>query len=144
MSFLFVFPALKTSAAFKITSQPDEHYNCIAWSVGDMKNWWWPNRGFSTNYWPEGIPAEETIEAFSSAFRSKGYDECESVELEDNLEKIALYARSGAPKHAARQLENGFWTSKLGKGEDIQHELADLEGDFYGRVVRIFCRVRKE
>jgi hypothetical protein len=38
-------------------------------------------------------------------------------------------------------LANGRWTNKLGKAEDIEHELRDLEGDFYGTVVLVMQRV---
>jgi hypothetical protein len=41
----------------------------------------------------------------------------------------------GAPKHAARQLPNGNWTSKMGRFEDIQHfELSSIGGPFYGEA----------
>lgn len=46
------------------------------------------------------------------------------------------------PKHAARQLASGRWTSKLGKLEDIDHALHDLEGMLYGAVVLFMKRPR--
>jgi len=141
MSLLLEFPALRTSKAFRITSPPAKEYNCIAWSAQDIDSWWWPDR-MLTAYWPAEIPREETLLAFSSAFRIIGYEECASAELEEGIQKIALYARDGTPTHAARQLANGHWTSKLGRAEDIQHELADLEGPTYGRVVKLFRRPR--
>jgi hypothetical protein len=62
-------------------------------------------------------------------------------EIQPGLEKIALFAdANGLPTHAARQLANGRWTSKLGKAEDIEHELRDLEGNFYGSVVLVMAR----
>ena len=42
--------------------------------------------------------------------------------LQDGYEKIAIYALDGEPTHAARQLDTGRWTSKLGKHEDIEHD----------------------
>jgi hypothetical protein len=40
--------------------------------------------------------------------------------------------------HAARQLDNGKWTSKLGQLEDIEHEsLEALSGAVYGSVVQV-------
>jgi hypothetical protein len=47
----------------------------------------------------------------------------------------------GTPSHAARQLRDGTWTSKLGMSEDIQHALEDLTGEVYGSVVHILKRV---
>ncbi|TAF36353.1 MAG: hypothetical protein EAZ69_10585 [Oscillatoriales cyanobacterium] len=47
---------------------------------------------------------------------------------------------NGIPTHAARQLANGKWTSKLGWLEDIEHELDGLTGDRYGVVGQILKR----
>jgi len=44
------------------------------------------------------------------------------------------------PTHAARQLENGRWTSKLGELEDIEHDLHHLASGAYGAVVQILKR----
>jgi hypothetical protein len=44
------------------------------------------------------------------------------------------------PKHAARQLPSGRWTSKLGPMEDIEHALHDLTGMAYGSVVLVMKR----
>jgi hypothetical protein len=142
MSLLSEFPALRTSQAFRITSPPARDYNCIAWAAQAGNAWWWPDP-MLTAYWPPEIPREETLTAFSSAFRTLGYEECDSADLEEGIQKIALFARGGTPTHAARQLANGRWTSKLGNGEDIQHELRDVEGPLYGRVVKLFHRPRR-
>jgi len=42
--------------------------------------------------------------------------------------------------HAARQLPEGRWTSKLGELEDIEHALHDLTGTVYGSVVLVMKR----
>lgn len=43
--------------------------------------------------------------------------------------------------HAARRLENGHWTSKLGQWEDIEHDdLASIEGGEYGCVAAFLER----
>jgi hypothetical protein len=74
------------------------------------------------------------------AYETIGYSICEDGELEEGFEKIALYATSdGEVTHAARQLSNGRWTSKLGRWEDIEHELAGLVCEMYGSV-RQFLR----
>jgi hypothetical protein len=43
-------------------------------------------------------------------------------------------ATDGEPTHAARQLPNGKWTSKLGRWQDIEYELDGLVGKMYGTV----------
>ncbi|MCI0701929.1 MAG: hypothetical protein L0241_12680 [Planctomycetia bacterium] len=46
---------------------------------------------------------------------------CETGEVETGGEKIALYALASVPTHAARQLPDGKWTSKLGRGPLVRH-----------------------
>ena len=70
-----------------------------------------------------------------------GYTPCDGDVLEVGQVRIALYATTtGTPTHAARQLPDGRWTSKLGRWEDIEHRLPDLEGESYGAVVQIMKR----
>ena len=137
------FPQLVQGNHFE-TSPVDGNYNCIAWAASDPSNWWWPSED---GYWPDFAPREETIEAFIAAFQGLGYIACESGDLELGFEKIALYAiRSGGtlePTHAARQLPNGKWTSKLGPLEDISHDTVDcVNGPVYGSVCRYLKRLR--
>ena len=67
------------------------------------------------------------------AYETRGFFVCETADVEDDLEKIAIYTTSdGKPQHVARQLLNGLWTSKLGRLEDIEHQLSGLEGKLYG------------
>jgi hypothetical protein len=48
----------------------------------------------------------------------------------------------GIPAHAARQLDNGKWTSQLGKAEDVEHDSLMLPILNYGQPV-LFLRRRK-
>jgi hypothetical protein len=93
------------------------------------------------NYWPEGALLEETLAAYIQAYQTLGYEICDADLLETGYQKIALYIDPrGIPTHAARQLPNGKWTSKLGWLEDIEHELDGLVGDRYGVVGQILKR----
>ncbi len=49
-------------------------------------------------------------------------------------------ATDGELTRAARQLPNGKWTSKLGRWQDIEHELDGLVGEMYGTVKQILKR----
>ncbi len=110
-------------------------------AAGDTKNWWWPGPNIKKEYWPPGVLRQVTLAAFQEAFASIGYVVCEGEELEAGFEKVAVFADlQGEPTHAARQLANGRWTSKLGKAEDIEHKLHDLMGTTYGKVVLILKR----
>ena len=127
------------SQRLRRTSPPDNRYNCIAWAAEDASRWWWCE---GHAYWPPSAPKECTIPAFIEAFAVLGYEECGDGRLEPGFKKIAIYASGGRPKHAARQLATGAWTSKLGRDVDVQHDLADLEGFDYGSVVKFMRKKR--
>lgn len=134
-----VFPRLR-GADYRVTSPPDDVYNCIAWAAGATDGWWWPV-GAEKTHCLDSVPRETTVEAFREAFATFGYAVGADEELEPHFEKIALFANDErVPTHAARQLPDGRWTSKLGKNEDIEHALHDLEGTTYGSVVEIMKR----
>jgi hypothetical protein len=133
-----MFPGLR-GQAYQIKSPRDLKYNCIAFAAGDIHNWWWPDLA-EEDTWPAGVARAETVEAFRDAFATLGYVVCDDDRLESGYEKVALFALAGAPKHAARQLLNGRWTSKLGPREDIEHALHDLTGMVYGSVVLLMKR----
>ena len=92
-------------------------------------------------YWPKGVPREVTLEAFIAAYASLGYEACSGGDMEPGFEKIAIYTKpAGTPAHAARQLQNGRWSSKLGDEEDIEHDLSGLECPRYGEVRQFMKR----
>lgn len=133
------FPGLRTTS-FQITSLQDQYYNCIAWSFGDDLRWWWPDP-LGQYYWPPEARREESLEAFVEAYRLvSGFEVCSSSESEPDHEKIAIFSKGGKPTHAARQLQNGNWTSKLGELEDIEHQLGALERSSYGQIAIILRR----
>jgi hypothetical protein len=133
------FPGL-VPGSYRITSQFDKRYNCIAWSVRDTTQWLWPVPAGSSD-WPAEVPREWSLGAFQALYEWYGFATCTSEDFEAGFEKVALFATpDGLPSHGARQLPSGRWTSKPGKGEDIGHDLRAVEGDLYGRVVRLFQR----
>jgi len=137
------FPNLRRDD-FKITSPTDVNYNCIAWAGGDTKNWWQPS-GAKYYVWLRDDKSE-SLENYIENFKLLGYsEETESRDYEPEFEKVALYIDAdGLPSHAAKQKDNGFWTSKLGWSEDIEHRTLEcLEGDDYGVVKVILKRRRK-
>jgi hypothetical protein len=128
------FPGLN-HAPFQITSDPDVKYNCIAWAAGENNRWWEP---ILFQYWPAGVPRESKLGAYIRAYETRGFIAAQDATLESGFLKAAIYTsdgtHTGTPKHAARQLPSGKWTSKLGKFVDIEHTLGGLEGDVYGKV----------
>jgi hypothetical protein len=131
-----LFPGLR-GTNYEITSPSTANYNCIAWAANDVSKMWWPG----VYYWPDGMPPEDSTEAFVRTFCDCfGYERCERGDLEIEYEKLAIYADGGRTKHMARQLIDGRWTSKLGSERDISHVLSGLEGADYGNVVQFLRR----
>lgn len=127
-------------------SPADTTYNCIGWAIDpDNPQNWWPKKNFK---WPKNLLRVETIENFIRAFEIKGYVVCDDGAIEEGFEKIVLYSINEygreIPKHAARQLPNGKWTSKIGACEDIKHFTPeDVEGLAYGKKYKFMKRPRK-
>lgn len=122
------------------TSDETRDYNCIAWAMGDNQKWWWPVP-IGQAAWPKGIPRQETIDAFARAFATRGFLPTTDGTLLPQTEKVALYTKDHVPTHAARQLPNGHWTSKIGQFWDVEHALGALEGPEYGRATHFFARL---
>jgi hypothetical protein len=122
----------------EITSLSTPRYNRIAWAAEDDARFWWPDVD-DVAYWPPHVPRVEAIEAFADAFRTIGYLPCDDGEFEPGYQRVALYALHGIPTHAARQLPDGRWSSKLGRSEDITHTIDALDGPLYGAIV-LFLR----
>jgi hypothetical protein len=137
---LALFPRLRVDS-LRVTSTNDPVYNCVAWAAGVTDDWWWPLENPADAYWPASAPRVRTLEAFHAAFATLGYVLCQGESLEPEYEKVALFADDlDRPTHVARQLPSGRWTSKLGRAEDVEHDLHDLEGELYGRVVLLMQR----
>ena len=112
-----------------ITSPIDFLYNCIAWAVHDTTRWWEPDP-MNLHYWPAGVPRRYTIDAYTKAYETLGYEICDNPNVEANYEKIALYKNSSDfPTHASRQKSIDQWTSKLGQSFDVEHSFFDTWDD---------------
>ena len=127
---------------FAITSPADGRYNCIAWAVNDTRKWW---QSDADHYWPTESLIGDDIELYVAMFRSLGYEECDSQDLEDGIEKIAIYSGSTGFSHVTRQLPNGNWTSKLGESVDIEHRspedlISYRQTTAYGRIHMVLQR----
>lgn len=130
-----MFPNLSVSG-YRITSPVSLEYNCVAWALGITNQWWSHDR-----IWLDSVPRSPETSALTQLFEAFGYSVCDSPDSEPGYDKVALYARDGEWQHAARQLENGQWTSKLGPFEDITHPSPeDVAGELYGDV---YCIMRR-
>jgi hypothetical protein len=128
-------PGLVGSGSNK-SSEWSSSYNCFAFALGENSRWVQatPALGFKTS-WPAAVARQETVAAYKLVFALRGYDQCKDAALEADYEKVALYVDvHGRPQHAARQLPDGRWTSKMGQDIDIEHpDVAILDDKTYGR-----------
>lgn len=145
---LELFPKLQSDAAFEITSPETDCYNCIAWACERNDLWIWPPLpGIppeENEYWPDGIPENIDVSSFVKVFQSFGFEQCENDKYEEGFTKVALYvyADSTTCSHAARQMRDGTWTSKLGTSNDIKHSKPQsISGPFYGNV---YCFMKRK
>jgi hypothetical protein len=128
-----------------VESDRDGGYNCIAFAAGITTIKWWPIF-HKDAYWPADVPYSETVDAFVRAFGTLGYVECQDGSFVLGVEKIAIYSRDGTragrPTHAARQVDEKSWASKLGNDYDIHHRERVVSGGGYGEIAVFMQRPR--
>jgi hypothetical protein len=139
-----IFPNL-AAAGYIPKSEKSAVYNCIAYAAGDETRRWAGYRELDY-YWPEGAQEGHSLDALMSAFQALGYSMCETEALESDFEKVALYVdKEGLWTHAAKQCDDGQWTSKLGNLEDIIHRALEAvtgPDPAYGEVAGYMKRKR--
>lgn len=135
------FPLAKQEG-YQITSPETPSYNCIAWTIGRNDKWMWPHPDY---FWPTNLSYSAKLSVFIKLYESYGYIICKDEKYEKGFEKIAIYVTENTDivTHAARQLESGKWTSKLGNYKDIKHTLEGLTNSSYGKVAAIVKRLSK-
>ena len=149
--FYWDFPLIEQEG-YEITSKKDDTFNCISWAIDDIDYRWWPKTppellGYR---WRNDAPNEPTLAAFIKLFTLFGYasTELNDIGLEEGIEKVAIYGRDDVPEHAAWQLPNGKWSSKIGRNKDVSHStlMALTDGpnrkSIYGIVLAVLRRER--
>jgi len=82
------FPNL-TPQNHRVTSPASPDYNCIAWALEDVENWWQPGRHWLPADWPGD---DAGIGALEQLFVRMGYVACAmDARLEAGSVKVALY-----------------------------------------------------
>jgi hypothetical protein len=129
---------------YEVSSPHAPGYNCIAHAAGDMSRWWEPVPFPVPGYcWPDGVVKGSDLRALKECFEAIGFEPCLDGTLEKGVVKVALFHDDdGHWTHAARQVEDGRWTSKLGVDVDIHHQTPEcVSGPEYG-TVGMFMRKR--
>jgi hypothetical protein len=57
--------------------------------------------------------------------------------------KVALYTKDGIPTHASIQIDDTWWESKIGSLGIIRRDLFEIEDNTYGRVSRIYKKLKE-
>ena len=114
---------------------PSYEFNCIAWAFGDCSRWYWPDNN-SNSFWPKTIPRANTLDNFIELFRLRKFELCDDGSFENGYIKIAIFCNSNGVTHAARQLPNGLWSSKLGPFFSVLHTIESISNGEYGDVTR--------
>jgi type VI secretion system secreted protein VgrG len=120
---------------YEVLGPASKRYNCIAWSLGVTDRWVWPG---------------EKVSDFDALYGDQGYKRRKGLDFrrEPGVDKVVLYGKvrkdgSVQATHAARQLSDGAWSSKLGQLPLIRHRSPDdLDGDAYGHPVAVYTRPR--
>ena len=134
-----IFPKIN-DAGYKVISPEDVRYNCIAWAAGRDDVFINPDPDY---FWPSNLPYSTKLNVITKLYETYGFSICNEEEYEEGFEKIAIYITQNSDNvtHAARQIESGKWTSKLGSYKDIEHSTLDgLTGSYYGVVAIIMKR----
>ncbi len=102
----------------------------------------WPDA--SEEYaWPEKLQRKPTIENFIVFYQMCGFCKADNFLLETGWEKIAIFEDMGEVAHAARQLEDGSWVSRIGDLVDVIHyDLDAVSGGANGLPCAVVKRVR--
>src|SRR5690349_13603306 len=128
------FPRL-AATEISVTSEETTDYNCLAWVLGGRAHWIPPvliDDDLGHYPWPEGVPRENTQTAWMMALQAYGFSQCDNGALEQGRDKVAIYFNEETEEiHFALQQPSGSWTSKIGRWEDISHELDGLTGERY-------------
>ena len=107
------FPNLAADG-YTVASPKTQAYNCVAWAAGDASRWREPGI-----YWPG--PTGDDLAALTGLFAALGYVPCAEMSLRPGTKGSPYADDQGNWTHAAPQLPDGWWTSKLGPDEDILH-----------------------
>jgi hypothetical protein len=123
---------------YSITDGINPGYNCIGWT----ENPGWPRKIWPPRWYPNEDPLVVMDRFYASLGMTRGASL--DVPIDKEFTVVALYGDAKGPQHAALRdaADPDWWESKLGDMWRVMHQLAQLEGGFYGDVVAIYSRRR--
>lgn len=98
-----------------VTSSKSPKYNCVAWAVSNIGQYWDSVEGVKGYYWPPGIGRNDKPDEWAEIFIRHGYKliNINDTAHEYGVEKIAIFGSDTEAEHVARQLPNGNWSVSL-------------------------------
>lgn len=130
------YPRIKLGVNFIPKSPICDEYNCIAWSL-DIDYMSVGHENLTGIYWPDNISKIPNINNYKRMYNSYGFIDASTSDLEEGFKKVAIYVRGTNPKtgivvHAAKQIDDIWWSSKMGDNIDGIHHLDAIQGILYG------------
>ena len=127
-----------------IQNSENNKYNCVSHTLNIKDKWIWPYledeiyiRKYNS-YWT--VKNEISKESFDEFYEYHGFEKLDLLDFfyDPKYIKVALYTNKGIPTHAAIQVDEFFWESKIGELGIIKHDLFEIEDDVYGKVTQIY------
>lgn len=96
----------------------------------------------NNNYWP--VSRDLTKESFDKFYEFHVFEKMNLLNFsyDPKYIKVALYVNKGIPTHAAIQVDEFFWESKIGELGIIKHDLFEIEDNVYGEVTQIYRKLK--
>ena len=122
------FPDLEFDGQFIVNSDKNFFYNCIGFAIGYDDIWIAPSqrKRIPWFWWPDVVPFNDAPDSLMATFQYFGFEVCADDHPEEGYDKVALYAKDGHWKHAARIIGENLYHSKLGESYDIYHRKGDV------------------
>lgn len=115
---------------FEITSPETEEYNCIAWVLDNRSIWIEPD---DSTTWLQNIPNDYLLPSVVKYFEKQGFEICQKIDYSKDKTLLALFSKDGIEfSHVAKQLNENYWTRKLGFSFDVKHTIFAMEGGCMG------------
>lgn len=123
-----------------IPNSESMEYNCISHTLNINNDISWPFD--NNNYWP--VSRNLTKESFDKFYEFHGFEKMNLLDFsyDSKYIKVALYTNKGIPTHAAIQVDEFFWESKIGELGIIKHDLFEIEDNVYGEVAQIYRKLK--
>lgn len=123
-----------------IPNSESMEYNCISHTLNINNDISWPFD--NNNYWP--VSRDLTKESFDKFYEFHGFEKMNLLDFsyDSKYIKVALYTNKGIPTHAAIQVDEFFWESKIGELGIIKHDLFEIEDNVYGEVAQIYRKLK--